>query len=64
MEETNEKQNVLFAFAGVSVCGGLRAGGKRSFYWQVTSVSNLVINLMFLLLIGILFLISFSSFSA
>lgn len=45
----------LFVVGFVLVVNGVFTG-------QVTSVSNLVINLMFLLLIGILFLISFSSF--
>lgn len=45
----------LFVVGFVLVVNGVFNG-------QVTSVSNLVINLMFLLLIGILFLISFSSF--
>lgn len=45
----------LFVVGFVLVVNGVFEG-------QVTSVSNLVINLVFLLLIGILFLISFSSF--
>lgn len=45
----------LFVVGFVLVVNGVFTG-------QVTSVSNLVINLVFLLLIGILFLISFSSF--
>ncbi|MBD5528475.1 MAG: hypothetical protein HDR02_08730 [Lachnospiraceae bacterium] len=45
----------LFVVGFVLVMGGVFTG-------QVTSVSNLVINLVFLVLIGILFLISFSSF--
>ena len=46
----------LFVVGFVLVVNGVFTG-------QVTSVSNLVINLIFLLLIGILFLVSFSSFS-
>ena len=45
----------LFVVGFVLVVNGVFTG-------QVTSVSNLVINLVFLVLIGILFLISFSSF--
>lgn len=45
----------LFVVGFVLVVNGVFTG-------QVTSVSNLVINLAFLVLIGILFLISFSSF--
>ncbi len=45
----------LFVVGFVLIVNGVFTG-------QVTSVSNLVINLMFLLLIGILFLISFTSF--
>ena len=46
----------LFVVGFVLVVNGVFTG-------QMTSVSNLVINLAFLLLIGILFLISFSSFN-
>lgn len=46
----------LFVVGFVLIINGVFTG-------QVTSVGNLVINLTFLLLIGILFLISFSSFS-
>ncbi|MDE6924522.1 MAG: MotA/TolQ/ExbB proton channel family protein [Acetatifactor sp.] len=46
----------LFVVGFVLIINGVFTG-------QVTSVSNLVINLTFLLLIGILFLISFFSFS-
>lgn len=46
----------LFVVGFVLIVNGVFTG-------QVMSVSNLVINLMFLLLIGILFLISFFSFS-
>lgn len=45
----------LFVVGFVLIVNGVFTG-------QIMSVSNLVINLMFLLLIGILFLISFSSF--
>ena len=45
----------LFVVGFVLVVNGVFTG-------QVSSVSNLVINLVFLLLIGVLFLISFSSF--
>ena len=45
----------LFVVGFVLIVNGVFTG-------QVTSVSNLVINLTFLLLIGILFLISFFSF--
>lgn len=46
----------LFVVGFVLIINGVFTG-------QVTSVGNLVINLTFLLLIGILFLVSFSSFS-
>lgn len=46
----------LFVVGFVLIVNGVFTG-------QMTSVSNLVINLAFLLLIGILFLISFSSFN-
>ena len=46
----------LFVVGFVLMVNGVFTG-------QVTSVSNLMINLIFLLLIGILFLISFSSFN-
>ena len=46
----------LFVVGFVLLVNGVFTG-------QISSVSNLVINLIFLLLIGILFLVSFSSFS-